>query len=215
MNERWVCKRCFADNDDTSSTCHRCGLIRGAEATGEDQASWAASAAGQPGAPAGDSRPAWQRLLRFWWVPALAVALVVGYLTTARRGDSGELASAGRVTVDELRVGDCFNSGDELEISEVDGVPCTEPHEDQVFHLADYQAATYPADEEAWGAAFLSVCAGPFASFVGEPYDTSELFAYPITPTEESWSDGDRGVICVVYDDDNPELTTSLEGANR
>jgi putative regulator of septum formation len=40
MNERWVCKRCFADNDETDSACRRCGLVRGSESTQADQTTW-------------------------------------------------------------------------------------------------------------------------------------------------------------------------------
>ena len=36
-----------------------------------------------------------------------------------------------------------------------------------------------------------------------------------ISPSEESWGDGDRSFICVLYDEDDPELTESLQGANR
>ena len=89
MNERWVCKRCFADNDETAAACHRCGLIRGAESTDADQTAWAASP--QPeAAQTGDTRGGVVRqLLRFWWIPAAAIALAIGYFTTAQRGDDG------------------------------------------------------------------------------------------------------------------------------
>ncbi len=119
MTDRWVCKRCFADNNGTDSVCQRCGLIRGAESTPADSATWAS----QPGAAAATPNPGWRRWIRFWWIPAIVIALAVGYVTAARRGDDGSLASAGNVSVDELRKGDCFNSADEGEISEVDGVP--------------------------------------------------------------------------------------------
>ena len=83
--------------------------MRGAEATPADQTAWAA----QGGAATPTANPGWRRWIRFWWIPALVIALVVGYLTTARRGDDGSLASAGNVSVDELREGDCFNTADE------------------------------------------------------------------------------------------------------
>ncbi len=146
MTDRWVCKRCFADNNEADSACQRCGLIRGAEATPADQTSWAASEAG---AATTAPDPGWRRWIRFWWIPALVIALVVGYLMTARRDDDGSLASAGTVSVDDLREGDCFNTTDEVAISEVDGVPCTEPHTYEVFALATYEGdGTYPPDAQ-------------------------------------------------------------------
>ena len=211
MTDRWVCKRCFADNNGTDSACQRCGLIRGAEATPTDQTAWAS----QGGAATTTPDPGWRRWIRFWWIPALAIALVVGYLTTARRGDDGSLASAGNVSVEELREGDCFNASDAEEISDVDGVPCTEAHEYEVFALSNYEGdGTYPPDS-ALEAIFTQICEPDFEPYVGEPYATSEIYGSMITPSEESWSDGDRAYICVLYDPEDTQLTESLAGANR
>jgi len=211
VNERWVCKRCFADNNETDSACQRCGLQRGSEATLADQTSWAA----KEGAATPAAGPGWRRWIRYWWIPALAIALVVGYLTAARRGDDGSLASAGTVSVDELRVGDCFDTTAEGEISDVDGVPCTEPHEYEVFELATYEGdGTYPPDSALEGI-FTQICEPAFEPYVGTAYATSEIYGNMISPSEESWADDDRSFICVLYDPDDTELTESLEGANR
>ena len=211
MTNRWVCKRCFADNNESDSACQRCGLIRGAESTPADQTTWAAQGSPAPSTP----DPGWRRWIRYWWVPALAIALVVGYLTSARRGDDGSLAAAGNVSVDELRDGDCFNTSDEEEISDVDGVPCTEAHEFEVFALSNYEGdGTYPPDSEL-DAIFAQVCEPGFETYVGVPYAESEIWGTMISPSEESWSSGDRSFICVLFEQDDPELTESLAGANR
>jgi hypothetical protein len=159
-------------------------------------------------------QPTWRRLLRFWWIPALGVALLVGYLQTAQRGSDGSLTSAGSVSVYDLRVGDCFNAGEEEEISEVDGTPCTDPHAYEVFAIDDYQADALPSDAQL-EAVFLSVCTEPFETYVGFPYATSALYANMITPSEESWSDGDRTFICVLFDPEDETLTESMRGAAR
>lgn len=211
MSDRWVCRRCFGDNEEMDAVCARCGQARGADATIEEQRAWAA----QTGAtPIGDEPPAWRRWLRFWWIPALAVALVVGYLTTAQRGDDGALTSAGRVAVNDLRAGDCFNAGDETEISDVDGVPCSERHEYEVFAVKTHEAPTLPSSAEL-DAVFASICLDEFERYVGAPYDTSEIYASIISPSESSWADGDRTFTCVLYDPADAELTESLRGAAR
>jgi len=211
VTDRWVCKRCFADNNEGDSACQRCGLIRGAESTPADQTTWAAQ--GSPATSTPD--PGWRRWIRYWWVPALAIALVVGYVTSARRGDDGSLATAGNVSVDELREGDCFTTADEEEISDVDGVPCTEAHEFEVFALSNYEGdGTYPPDSEL-DAIFTQVCEPDFATYVGVPYPESEIWGTMISPSEDSWSSGDRSFICVLFERDDPELTESLAGANR
>lgn len=205
MNERWVCKHCFADNEATSSACHRCGLSRGAESTEADPT----------GAGTTSDQPAWRRWLRFWWIPVLAVVLAIGYLSSARRSDDGSLESAGTVTIDDLRAGDCFNSGEESEISDVDGVPCTENHQYQVFAVGSHEAETYPESQQEMVAVFTSVCEAGFASFVGIPWASSELGGSMITPSEESWSGGDRTFVCFLYDPRDAALTVSMEGARR
>lgn len=212
MNERWVCKRCFADNDGLAGQCARCGLARGSEATDEDRRAWAA-AAGLP-APATE-RPGWQRWLRYWWIPVVAVVLVIGYLTTARRGDDGAVTGGGTLGVDSLRVGDCFNSGVETEISDVDAVPCDEPHAYEAYAVADYEATAYPASDAAFEEAFFEVCIPPFESYVGIPLADSELWVAAIMPTEESWNAGDRGFICYLYEEGSSMLRGSLRGSNR
>jgi hypothetical protein len=213
VNDRWVCKRCFADNDETNVACHRCGLARGAEATETDQAAWAAQAG--TATTAQPEGPGWQRWARYWWIPVLVVVLGVGFLFSARRGDDGSLTAAGNVGVDDLRAGDCFNTGDDVEISDVDGVPCSEPHKYEVFAVATHEGdGTFPSDAELDGI-FSLICESPFEDYVGEPYATSAIWGTMISPSEESFSDGDREYICVLYDPDNTALTTSLRDANR
>lgn len=208
MNERWVCKRCFSNNDGSAGACARCGLTRGAETSLEDQQSWAAQA-GVP-APEGPT-PTWRRLLRYWWIPALAVVLVVGYLTSARRGDDGTLANAGTLSVGDLEVGDCFNSDDE-EVSEVDGRPCDEPHQYEVFAVEDYEADAYPANIDA---VFEEICVPPFGAYVGEPYATSALYATILHPSEEGWNDGDHEFICFLHEQDESAITGSMRSSGR
>lgn len=211
MSERWVCKRCFADNEETDAACRNCGLTRGAESTPSDQAAWEAHG----GAVVVAEQPAWRRWIRFWWIPALLVALAVGYLTSARRDDVGSLASAGSVSVDELREGDCFNGGEQEEITEVAGVPCSEPHEYEVFALATHEgAATFPSDAE-FEPIFFEVCEPEFEPYVGAAWEASAIGASMISPSEESWAAGDRSFICVLYDDANDALTEPLAGSAR
>jgi hypothetical protein len=211
MSDRWVCRRCFADNEEIDAVCARCGHTRGADATIDDQRAWAAQTGGTP---IGEEPPAWRRWLRFWWVPALAIFLAVGYFSTAQRGDDGALSGAGRVPVNDLRAGDCFNTGDETAISDVDGVPCAEAHEYEVFAVDSHDADALPSDAEL-ETIFTSICIDAFEDYVGAPYATSAIYASMISPSEGSWSDGDRTFTCVLYDPDDAELTESLRGAAR
>ena len=113
-----------------------------------------------------------------------------------------------------LAVGDCFldPTGDGgLEV--VPGVPCSEPHDNEVFYIHTIDAADLPSDEE-MTSLIESECYPAFESYVGLDYGSSELYIQPLKPSEGSWSQGDRELVCVLYDPDG-QLTGSAEGANR
>jgi len=211
VTERWVCKRCFADNDETSSACTRCGLIRGAEATDADQTGWAAAqSAAAPQAEGG-----WKRWLKYWWIPAILIALAVGYFTQARRGGDGGITDGGTLQVQDLQVGDCFNSADADEISEVDARPCTDTHEFELYHVATHPGSGAFPTEDAWVTFIVDECTPAFASYVGLAYEASVLEIQPLLPTEAGWDDGDKVVQCLLLDPANQALTASMRDANR
>lgn len=131
-------------------------------------------------------------------------------------------AATGEVTekqdnadVFSLRVGDCvITDGSELgEISGLPVVPCGEAHADEVYFAYDIDASEFPG-EEAILAEAEQRCVPKFESFVGTRYQESVLDYWPMYPTEGSWSQGDREVLCLVYD---PAADTvgSLAGAAR
>jgi hypothetical protein len=77
------------------------------------------------------------------------------------------------------------------------------------------RASEYPSDEELI-AAIEAECLDPaFADYFGEPYETSEIEVFPITPTPESWDEADdREVVCAGYID-GERVEGSLQGSGR
>lgn len=208
MADRWVCKQCFADNEDADAACTRCGLARGALVDDTDRATWMQ--------PAGTGRGRdWSRLLRFWWIPVLVVVLAVGYLTTAQRDDAGAISDAGTLHIEDLRVGDCFDFEDADEISDVEALPCSEPHGYELFHVATWSGRDAYPDEEALVDFVIDTCVPAFDEYVGVAYEASVIDFVPFTPTEEGWDAGDRVIQCALIDPEQPRVTTSLRGADR
>jgi hypothetical protein len=212
VNERWVCKRCFADNEGTDSACVRCGLVRGGEATEADQATWASQAAATT---TGAGQAGWQRWVRFWWIPALAIVLLVGYVVSARRDDGGAITSAGNLSIEDLRVGDCFNSEEAEEISSVDAQPCDQAHQYEMFHIATWTGpSTYPTEDTMIGF-ILEECIPAFETYVGRSFQLSRLDFVHFVPVEDGWNAGGRAFHCAMFDPDVAELTATLRNADR
>ena len=107
---------------------------------------------------------------------------------------------------DRVEVGMCFDDQDGSEIERFPTVPCDEPHQNEVFHLFDVEGQDYPG-VDALRAEGERVCRGEaFTRYVGETYEASRFDVFQILPTEGSWSEGDREVVCALYDPfDNAE----------
>ena len=215
MNQRWVCKRCFADNEDTALACAKCGLTRGADVAAADQAQWQ-----QAAGPPAKADPGWTKWLKFAWIPVVVVVLAVGYLASARRDSAGNVEAGGTLSVFDLQAGDCFDISDEsaTEFSEVNAVPCTDPHPYQVFNVTDHETDALPTEAELT-TIFETVCVPAFETFVGTAYADSVLWASLISPSQESFSDGDREYACYLFEldasDEVIDMTASMQGANR
>nr|WP_256414337.1 MULTISPECIES: septum formation family protein [unclassified Frigoribacterium] len=105
--------------------------------------------------------------------------------------------------IEELTVGDCFSFGGAdataEEVSMVDLRSCDEEHQNEVYlqdELTDADA--YPGDE-ATAAEADDLCYGAFEGFIGLPWEESEVEYLYLTPTEQSWGQGDRSVLCYAY----------------
>lgn len=138
-------------------------------------------------------------VLNVLWIVGLVIAVVIGALNTADRNGAGTITSGGRVDILELRVGDCFN-GDAAPgstVMSVDAVPCSEPHQAQVFAEVPMPGDTFPGD------AALEKQAGDACTAQQDHVDgslvpsTAEL--HWVQPTQEMWDAHHRQVACIVF----------------
>ncbi|MDX1511097.1 MAG: septum formation family protein [Nitriliruptorales bacterium] len=116
----------------------------------------------------------------------------------------------------DLEVGTCFNDPDEpLTATEVDNVPivdCDEPHDNEVYAAFDMADGEFPGAAAAEEQAFND-CLTRFEFFVGVSWDASELDFVYLYPTDVSWSQGDREIVCAVHRVDGARTTGTLENA--
>ena len=122
--------------------------------------------------------------------------------TTTGSDATSDPVAALDTSVFELEVGDCFDDTESTDqIQSVPVVPCDQPHDNEIIALVDHPggaADPFPGveaietfgDEECQGEAF--------SSYVGVEYEFSRYFITTLTPTEGSWAQGDREILCIV-----------------
>jgi len=146
---------------------------------------------------------------------ALAGCSLLGNITSGSDTSTGTDTSDGNDTdVFTIAVGDCLNDGDvEGEVSTVKTIDCAEPHDSEAFASVIMDDGDFPGDQAVADQA-VADCTTQFTSFVGIDYNASALnFSY-YYPTSASWEQGDREILCLVYDPAG-QVTGTLAGAAR
>ena len=132
-----------------------------------------------------------------------------------RDAETGEVTEASDADVFALRVGDCMNSADAGdEVSSMPTVPCSEPHDSEIYASTVLEEGEYPGDESISETAG-TYCEAEFATFVGLSYPESEIYATWLVPSQDGWERlDDREVLCVLLDEEG-DVTGSMKGAQR
>lgn len=167
------------------------------------------------------TRPATRSAAPLVAVAGLLVLLGAGAAAffAFRGGDDAEDLS-GDVSVHAMEVGMCWNDPSSAglgatEVLEVDAVPCSEPHDNEVYALVDYPAsggAPFPGEAAIETAAF-DLCRSAFEPFTGTAYEQSILDIFYIYPTLDTWLEGDREIVCSLYRIDVARMVGSQAGA--
>lgn len=124
--------------------------------------------------------------------------------------------------VEKLSVGMCFddasdedtakdtNSAVDTTMTNIPIVPCTEPHQNEIYHIYNLPDDEGYLETEDSIKEMLQVCQNEFESLsssseLGSSYQLSVL-----TPSSDSWQQGDRQVVCYVSDPENQKLVRPL-----
>jgi Septum formation len=134
-----------------------------------------------------------------------------GVTTTTAAPQGSTTVPGGEADVFTLGVGQCWTDDTNAEeLSSVTVIPCDQPHEYEVYDAFDLADGDYPGQDSVNQSAQTD-CTTRFETFVGIPYSESQYYLSYLTPTEESWANGDREVLCSIYDQNGP-TTGSLAG---
>ena len=114
-------------------------------------------------------------------------------------------------SVTEIEVGDCFDDPEGELVSTLELVDCAEPHDNEMFAEVSIDGAVFPGNQalREFGA---EACLPEFEAYVGETYAESPLDYTFLSPSEDSWAEGDRIFVCFLYSADLSKLTGSARG---
>ncbi|MCW4351757.1 septum formation family protein [Hoyosella sp. YIM 151337] len=144
-------------------------------------------------------------------------ALAVTVMVSGHAVAAPENATGTRVDATSLSVGDCVT---EFEWSETSlnaesawVVPCTEPHEYEVYASHELSGSAYP------GAFTLvreahDLCVREFENFADTSHTDSIYDVFYLYPSAAAWRTGDRQVSCMIVATTGP-VSESLAGAGR
>jgi hypothetical protein len=121
---------------------------------------------------------------------------------TATRDDTGAVVEGNDNTdVFTLQVGDCIlDSGTTTTINTIPTVPCDQPHDGEIFAAIEVGGSSFPGADALSTEAETS-CKDAFAGFAGIDYADSKYLFTTFIPTEDSWAEGDREILCTIYDE--------------
>ncbi|OJX65700.1 MAG: hypothetical protein BGO95_04465 [Micrococcales bacterium 73-13] len=142
--------------------------------------------------------------------PLLAVALLSGCSVGTTSAPTATPTPTETTTpFTSVEAGDCYDTVDRSSVQVVD---CDRPHGFEVFASLLLDDAEYPGTTIS--DAVAARCKSAFATFVGVEFDASALSLRTVAPSQRTWEQGDREVLCVVFD---PAARTSgsLAGSAR
>lgn len=124
-------------------------------------------------------------------------AVAIAALCVAACSDEGNVFT--------LAEGDCFSGSPTGEVSDVDTVECTETHDNEVFSTFEVedQGDDFPGAEVINGLA-TEGCLDEVDGYIGTPIEETDFEVNFLTPSEESWGNDDREIVCILV---SPEPT--------
>lgn len=113
-----------------------------------------------------------------------------------------------------IKVGDCLNDATiSDEVSTVPVIACSEPHDSEAYASIILPDGDFPGQDSVTASAEEG-CLAEFESYIGIPYEQSSFEVSFYYPTSASWANGDREILCTVYDPAG-QTTGSAKGSNQ
>lgn len=124
------------------------------------------------------------------------------------------MGACSTTSVLSLHEGQCLMLPTGTNVTTVRTVDCSSPHEAEVFDVITVPEQHRPGDADL-DARAREECRTTFDTWVGRPFEESDLEYSWIIPSERSWQQGDRDVVCYVHTLDGARTTTPFRGSGR
>ena len=90
-------------------------------------------------------------------------------------------------------------------------VDCSTPHKYEMLGTGDSTATTFAEADTT--AEISKICEPLMNSYVGSPSKASSYKILGVTPSQESWDQGDRTFVCLAQNADKSPLNNSIKNS--
>jgi hypothetical protein len=135
------------------------------------------------------------------WLAGLVTAGVIDQLDKADRDASGAVIKEGKVSAEDLKVGDCFNGLEDVraggDIASVTAVPCDKLHEAEAFAQVEIAGSKYPGSEDLQGQDRGRPCIQKLQEVAPKVFKAHAVGVIWIYPQKLTWKFGNHHLTCV------------------
>ena len=151
-------------------------------------------------------------ILSSMWTIGIVLAIILAVTTSATRDTGGSVTEGGSISATALQVGDCVNGlRNSTNLSSLPGVPCTQPHEGEVFAVFDLPAGDYPGSA-AVDDQVSRECNDRLTAYSPSAGSDPDVGLFSVYPLEQNWNRGDRQVVCLATAAAGNTATGSIKG---
>ena len=125
--------------------------------------------------------------------------------------------NARTVTIEDLKAGDCISdiatdTQDSQKVAtEATVVDCSTPHQYEMVGTGDTTASTF--SEADTNTEMSKICEPLVTSYVGSPSKANSYRILAVTPSQETWDQGDRTFVCFAQNSDKSPLNNSIKNS--
>jgi hypothetical protein len=129
---------------------------------------------------------------------------------------AGAYAISQNQLASDLAVGQCFDEPtSEVDITTVVKHACTESHDAEVFHVAEYTEGDAFPISLSLDRFIDETCVPAFETYLGRPFETATEFDLGyFYPDRDSWDKGDRTFSCYISRVDGAKMTQTVKAAD-